>query len=114
MHVKSVSLLWDVQNACKRVLQFMEGMSEAEYAEDALVQSAVERQLEIVGEALNALRKSDLKVAERIPDYRRLIGLRNILIHGYAAVDDAVVYAAATKRVPDLLATTRELLADRC
>ena len=41
-----------------------------------------------------------------------LIGLRNILAHGYAVVDDAVVWSAASQRVPELLAAVDFLLAD--
>ncbi len=110
MRAESVSLLWDVSDACKQVKQFIAGLSEAEYRQNAMVRSAVERQLEIVGEALNTLRKSDVEVAGKVPDLHRLVGLRNLLIHGYAMVDDSVVYAAATERIPKLLITVKKLL----
>ena len=102
MRAEVTSLLWDVQNACDQVREFIEGVPEAQYRSDSLVRSAVERQREIVGEALSTLRKSCPELAEQIPGVHRIIGLRNVLIHGYAVVDDSVVYTAATTRVPEL------------
>ncbi len=110
MRVELASLLWDVQNAGVLVGEFLEGVSRSEYARNPMVRSAVERQLQIVGEALTGLRKSDSALATQIPDVHRIIGLRNVLVHGYAVVDDDVVYAAATARVPELLAAVRSLL----
>lgn len=112
MQGKSAALLWDVKNACALILDFVDSVPYASYVDNALLQSAVERQLEIAGEALNSLRKSDPATAARVPDFRRVIGLRNILIHGYAVVDHAVVYAAATERVPELLTAVTALLED--
>ncbi|MFF1633929.1 DUF86 domain-containing protein [Leifsonia sp. NPDC058248] len=86
-------------------------MTAESYAAHDLHRSAVERQLLIVGEALNNLRRIDPETAERIPDLVRIIGLRNVLAHGYAVVDDTVVWLAASTRVPELLTTVRSLLA---
>jgi uncharacterized protein with HEPN domain len=87
-------------------------LTQDSYAGDDLRMSAVERQLEIVGEALNKLRKADPEAADRIPDLSRIIGLRNILVHGYAVVDDTVVWAAATGRLPELLDVVDRLIAE--
>jgi uncharacterized protein with HEPN domain len=92
--------------------EFIIGLDEASYAADQLRRSAVERQLEIVGEALKNLRNADPDIAQRIPDIARIVGLRNILAHGYAVVDDAVVWSAASQRVPELLAVVGQLLAE--
>lgn len=63
-------------------------------------------------ERLNKLRKADPETASEIPDISRIIGLRNILLHGYAVVDDAVVWTAATERLPDLLNVVAGLLSE--
>ncbi|MGM1017340.1 MAG: HepT-like ribonuclease domain-containing protein [Actinomycetota bacterium] len=105
MRPESLTLFWDVRQAGNLISGFIAGIDEREYLADALRRSAVERQLEIIGEALNSLRKHDPETAERVPDIKRIIGLRNILIHGYAVVDDAVVWAAARMKVPELLAS---------
>jgi uncharacterized protein with HEPN domain len=70
----------------------------------------VERQLEIIGEALNALRRQDPDTADAVPHVHRIIGLRNVLAHGYAVVDDGVVWAAASTRVPELARDVEALL----
>ncbi len=110
MRPEAVTLLWDVREASIRIGVFIRGLSEADYLDDELRRSAVERQLEIVGEALNSLRRQDVETAERIPDLNRIVGLRNVLAHGYAVVDDRVVWAAARDRIPELLGRIDELL----
>lgn len=59
MRPESPALLWDARDAANRIAIFIEGLDEDAYARDALRRSAVERQLEIIGESLNNLRKND-------------------------------------------------------
>jgi uncharacterized protein with HEPN domain len=75
-----------------------------------MLRSAVERQFEIVGEALNQLSKVDPEVASRIPELRRIVAFRNILIHGYATVDDALVWQVLVDKLPGLQHVLHELL----
>lgn len=103
MQPESAALLWDVHAAADRIAGFIVDLDSDGYAADELRRSAVERQLEIVGEALKNLRKADPETADQIPDIARIIGLRNILAHGYTVIDDAVVWSAAAQRVPELL-----------
>ena len=110
MQPDSAAFLWDVRAAGVRITTFAYGLTAASYAADELRKSAVERQLEIIGEALNRLRKADPEVAQRIPDISRIVGLRNILAHGYAVVDDAVVWSAVSERMPALLTVVDNLL----
>ena len=112
MQPESAALLWDVHTAATRVAEFITGLDAESYAADELRRSAVERQLEIVGEALKNLRNADPETAMRIPEIARIIGLRNILAHGYTVVDDTVVWSAASQRVPELLAVVDQLLAE--
>ena len=63
---------------------------------------AVERQFEIIGEALNQLAKTAPTLAERIPDLRRMVDFRNVLAHAYAIVDDALVWQAVQHNLPVL------------
>jgi uncharacterized protein with HEPN domain len=79
---------------------------------DALLRSAVERQFEIIGEALAQLARRDPTRAAQVPDYRQVIALRNVLIHGYADVDDELVWALLTTRLPSLQAAVRQRLDD--
>lgn len=95
--------LHDIRVAGERVLEFTDGKSLDDYLGDALMRSAVERQFEIIGEALNQLSKHAPEVAAGITDRRQIIGFRNLLIHGYAEVDDRTVWGVVCAKVRPLL-----------
>ncbi|WP_288338230.1 DUF86 domain-containing protein [uncultured Gordonia sp.] len=82
------------------------------YIGDLLVESATERQIEIVGEALRNLRRVDEDLAARIPHVHKIIGMRNVLVHGYAQVDSSIVWTAATMDVSDLIPVLEALLGE--
>ena len=82
-----------------------------DYAADAMLRSAVERQFKIVGEALNHLARVDPDVVEQIADYRRIIAFRNVLAHGYDSVSDTVVWDAVHTGLPRLRQDVGELVA---
>ncbi|REJ08082.1 DUF86 domain-containing protein [Microbacterium bovistercoris] len=112
MRPEAAALLWDAREAAKRVTEFVSGLDEIGYRSDALRRSAVERQLEIVGEALNSLRRVDAETADQIPELHRIVGLRNVLAHAYAVVDDGVVWVAASERIPELISRLDLLLGE--
>jgi uncharacterized protein with HEPN domain len=76
------AFLWDAREAALAIQAFTAGMDSAKYATNEMVQSAVERKFEIIGEALNQLSKLDSSVAARIPDLPQIVAFRNQLIHG--------------------------------
>ncbi|MFB4202403.1 DUF86 domain-containing protein [Arhodomonas sp. KWT2] len=94
--------MWDAREAARAVASFIDGADEAEYLNNPLLRSAVERQLEIVGEALGQLEKVAPELAEEIPELRAAVDLRNILIHGYAKVNDRIIWNVACKDLPRL------------
>lgn len=94
--------LWDVQNAADAIAEFVKGISEESYTNDAMRKSAVERQLEIIGEALNQLSAVDAELAKQIPELRQAVGLRNVLIHGYAVIDDFLIWHTVCSDIPAL------------
>jgi len=75
-----------------------------------MLRSAVERQFEIIGEALTQLAKLDEALAAHISEYRRIIAFRNILIHGYAEVDDRLVWDIIKTKLPTLRQQVEALL----
>lgn len=77
-----------------------------------MLRSAVERQFEIVGEALNRLSRDEPVLAARIQEVRRIVGFRNILAHGYDIVDDDAVWTAITDEPPALVSRVSALLAE--
>jgi uncharacterized protein with HEPN domain len=110
MAPESATYVWDALTAAERAVRFVQGKTFQNYLADELLRSAVERQLEIVGEALNQLRKIDQHTAHGIPELSQAVGMRNILIHGYASVDDRLVWDVATAHLAPLIARLRPLL----
>jgi uncharacterized protein with HEPN domain len=76
-----------------------------------MLRSAVERQYEIIGEALNHAELEQPDLATVIPDLRRIVGLRNRIIHGYDSVDDQLLWQTVQTHVPSLAQQLEQLLA---
>ena len=112
MRLESKKYLEDVRQAAELLEQFTRGKAIADYREDALLRSGVERQFEIIGEALNRLSRTDPVTAGRISEYRSVIGFRNVLIHGYNAIDDSVVWEVLQAKLPTLRREVETLLAE--
>jgi len=102
--------LADIEQAAGNVLRFAAGKDLRAYQADPLLRSAVERQLEIVGEAMSQLARVDAATAQRVTDYRDIIGLRNVLIHRYGDVDDRLVWDIVQSRVGRLRDEVARLL----
>lgn len=96
-------LFHDMQEAGFAILRFIDGKSLDDYKDSDLLQSAVERKFEIIGEALNRIGQIDEETLEEISDYRKIIGFRNILAHGYDAVSDEVVWDICGENLSTLL-----------
>jgi uncharacterized protein with HEPN domain len=110
MQPRSAALLWDLVTAAKRIQAFVAGRSWEDYSTDLLLRSGVERQLEIAGEAMSVLRKLDPENATRVPNVHKIVGMRNILIHGYAEVNDLTVWRTATEGLDDVVTAVDALL----
>jgi uncharacterized protein with HEPN domain len=104
--------LYDIQQAAALIAQFTDGRSYDEYLSDVMLRSAVERQFGIIGEALTQLSKLDAALAGRISEYSRIIGFRNILIHGYASVNHRLVWGVVETGLSVLRQEVRDLLGE--
>lgn len=102
MRLELAKYLYDVQQAATTLAGFVDGRSWDDYQHDAMLRAAVERQFEIIGEALSQLARRDAALAARIPEHRSIIAFRNILIHGYADVDHALVWGIVQTRLAPL------------
>jgi len=111
MRLEAKKHLEDVRLAAAAALEFAQGKTYEDYCSQAMLRSAVERQFEIMGEALNRLRKSDPALAESIEHCKRIIAFRNILIHGYDVIDDRVVWDVIERDLPALHDRAASLLA---
>jgi uncharacterized protein with HEPN domain len=101
--------LHDIQEAGGHIREFTKGMSIEDYCESELVKAAVERKFAIIGEALIRLREDYPALLERISDTEKIIGFRNVLVHGYDIIDDATVWSAIQSNLPTLLEEVRTL-----
>ena len=113
MRLESKKLIEDMRQGAALIIEFTTGKSFDDYAKDKLLKSGVQRQFEIIGEALNRLSKGDPATAARITERRQIISFRNVLIHGYDIVDDLVVWDVVCKKLPILLDEVRAILAER-
>ena len=102
--------LFDILQACDLLVQFTCGKTFADYTADPLLRSAVERQFEIIGEALNQALRRDSTLAARIGSSNRIIAFRNRLIHGYATLADAIVWGVLETSLPTLRQEVQALL----
>jgi uncharacterized protein with HEPN domain len=104
--------LFDILQACDLLAQFSAGKKFDDYTSDALLRSAVERQFEVVGEALKQGLRADPSLAARITDAARIIAFRHRLSHGYASISDEVVWGVLETYLPVLRREVKALLDD--
>jgi uncharacterized protein with HEPN domain len=112
MERDSRAFLWDVRRAADLIAEFTTGLDAEGYAANRLVNAAVERQFEIIGEALNQLEKTAPDLAHRVPYLPEIVSFRNVLIHGYSKVDHQIVWSIIRTRLPALRGIADALLAE--
>jgi uncharacterized protein with HEPN domain len=104
--------LWDIAQAAELIARFTAERGFDDYLADAMLRAAVERQFTIVGEATVTLRRLDPALAAAIPDLAKIIAFRNILVHGYATVDNHVVWGIVERQLAVLRSTVERLIRD--
>lgn len=102
--------LMDVLLAGEKLDSFIGDTTLEEYVADDMMRSAVERQLEIIGEAMRQALSHMPAIGDSISEHERIIAFRNRLIHGYRAVDHEVVWRVLKTDLPILRAQVRALL----
>ncbi len=102
--------LYDIDQAAALIAQFTARKSFARYRKEPMLRAAVEREFEIIGEALSQLARHDPAIVARISESRRIIAFRNILIHRYADVDDQLVWDMVETKLPILRREVEALL----
>lgn len=110
MRLEARKYLYDIQHAADLLMEFTTGKTFVDYERDAMLRAAVERQFEIIGEAITQLAKVDEKVVAGIDHYRRIIAFRNVLIHRYVDVDDRLVWNVVETNLPTLIRDIKALL----
>ena len=99
----------DMVTAGERIMRYLQGVSRSAFLSNDEKQSAVFGQLVILGEAANRISQSFQQAHSEIP-WRRMIGLRNRIVHGYDEVDWEIVWNVAEHELPKLVPPLRDLL----
>ena len=102
--------LWDIDRAAGDILTFTHGKHLENYENDAMLRAAVERNFEVIGEALSQAVKFFPQMAGRVTDEQPIIAFRNRLIHGYATVRHALVWDIVQTKLPKLKEEVAQLL----
>lgn len=102
--------LFDVIENCKRIHEFVGKTNFEAYSLNELVKSAVERQFINIGESLSRLKQTESNVFTQIANAQRIIGFRNVLVHGYESISDRMVWGIIEENLPELQATCEKLL----
>ena len=110
MRLESKKYLYDIVQAARNVAEFTKDRRFSDYEADAMLRAAVERQFEIIGEALRRPSKEDAPTTALVSEHARIIAFRNILVHGYADVDDRIVWDIVQSKLPALLLEIEPLL----
>ncbi|MGB6065421.1 MAG: DUF86 domain-containing protein [Desulfomonilaceae bacterium] len=109
MRHRDVAHLIDILGAARLIQAFIQGVDQQTFNKDVMLQSAVIRQIEIMGEATKRLSEDFKRAQPHIP-WRKVAGMRDILIHAYDFVDLGEVWNAVTTSIPDTVRKIEELI----
>jgi len=102
--------LHDILQAGRAIKEFISSKTFDEYISDNLLRSAVERKFEVMGEAINRIKRDDPELLSQIRYNRDIISFRNILVHGYDAIDDRIVWGVIEEDLDRLIEDVERLL----
>ena len=109
----SDKFLHDMLDSCRFLMGFTADRTLADFVEDRGFRSAVERELQIIGEALAQLHRIAPDVAEMVEEHRRIVAFRNILVHGYHSLDHEIVWYVVRQKLPALQKQLTAMIRDR-
>ncbi len=101
--------LEDILEAARRIREYTTGIDVSSFAADFKTQDAVLRNLEIIGEAARVLPEQVSSLRKDV-DWKKISGLRNILIHEYFGVDLEIIWDIVQNKVPELQEAVGDIL----
>jgi uncharacterized protein with HEPN domain len=108
---KDMARLWDMLDAARALMQFTQGRQLEDLLADRMLRSAVERNLEIVGEAARHVSSVTREKNPEVP-WAAIIGLRNIISHEYGEIRYEKLWDICMNRLPDLIGRLEDLGVD--
>jgi uncharacterized protein with HEPN domain len=106
---KDPAYLWDMLQAARAVRRFVANAERSAYLKDEVLQSAVERKIEIIGEAATKLSASFRQDHPEVP-WSKISGQRHVLAHDYGRIEHDRIWEVATVHIPALIAQLERLL----
>jgi len=102
--------LTDIVDAADAIARFLSGVNRQQFLEDELRQSAVIQKIGVVGEAAG---KITPELRGRYPevDWPKIVGMRNLLVHGYFSIQLGIVWMTAAQSIPELRQKIANVLA---
>jgi uncharacterized protein with HEPN domain len=112
MDEKILKYLFDIDNAIFEIESYFEKTPKVffVYKQNTLLKRAIDRDLVIIGEAVNKILKKDSSFSEKISESRSIIGLRNLVIHAYDSISDENIWAVLINHLPKLKIEIKELI----
>ena len=93
----------------QKIVEFTAGMTESDFIKDEKTQSAVIRELEVIGEASKRISENYRNTNTNIP-WKLMAGMRDVLIHDYEGVDALMVWDTIQKSVPELVENLKKVV----
>ena len=101
--------VWDMLSAARLASELLAGVSREAYLRERMRQLALERALELAGEAARRVSEAFQSAHPQV-DWRRIIGQRNVLAHEYGAIDQERLYRTGKESVPGLIKVLEKIL----
>lgn len=109
MQREILKYLFDIKESINSIFEYLAGKNSfEEYQSNKLLRRGIERELEIIGEATSKILKIDENIA--ISNSRRIVDLRNWVIHGYDKVDDVIIWGIVSRDLPKLKEEVENLI----
>ena len=106
---RDAAYLWDMLDAATAVSDFVSGVRAADYLRDRKLQLAVERAIEIIGEAARRVSEPVKSAHPEIP-WQQMVAQRNVLAHEYGEIKHERIWLVATTHIPELVRLLKPLL----
>lgn len=112
MNERTVTRLHDALTACQQIESIASGLDLSAYLQNDVIRLAIERLLEITGEALNVASRDEPGLVAAIPDIALAVGLRNKIAHDYDDISDEIIWDTITNDIPAMRRQIEAAMAD--
>jgi uncharacterized protein with HEPN domain len=105
-----LTLLHDILEEARFICDETAGKTLSQYENERALRRAVERSFIIVGEAMSRLARIGAALVQALGNYPQIIGFRNVVVHGYDVLEDAIVWGIIQNEIPRLISSTQEAI----